>query len=98
MKNLLLTPLGRTRLIAFLEGVSLLMIIFITMPLKYLAQIPEPNKVIGMIHGLLFVVYVFAIFEVKSLLNWSWKVFFIAFVLAFIPFGTFYLDKKYLNN
>ena len=97
MSEFLTTTLGRTRLIAFVEGISFIIIIFITMPLKYLMAMPAPNKVVGMAHGLLFVAYILAIIQAKIELGWSWKLFFIAFVASFVPFGTFYLDKKYLQ-
>ena len=98
MSEFLTTTLGRTRLIAFIEGISFIIIIFITMPLKYFMATPAPNKVVGMAHGLLFVAYILAIIQAKIELGWSWKLFFIAFVASFVPFGTFYLDKKYLQT
>ncbi|MEL6132983.1 MAG: DUF3817 domain-containing protein, partial [Bacteroidota bacterium] len=58
MKELLKTSLGRLRIIAFAEGVSFLVLLFITFPLKRLMGIPEPNFVVGMAHGLLFILYV----------------------------------------
>ena len=48
------TQLGRFRVLAFAEGVSFLLILFITMPLKYLMDMPGPNKIIGMAHGIPF--------------------------------------------
>ena len=98
MSEFLTTTLGRTRLIAFVEGVSFIIIIFVTMPLKYLAAMPAPIKMVGIAHGLLFVAYILAIIQAKIELGWSWKLFFIAFVASFVPFGTFYLDKKYLQT
>jgi integral membrane protein len=68
-----------------------------TMPLKYFFNILEPNKIIGMIHGMFFILYVLIILKIKSELNWTWRLVLFAFTLAFIPFGTFYLDKKYLS-
>ena len=54
--DLFKSPLGRFRILAFMEGLSFLLILFITMPLKYLYEMPEPNLVVGMAHGVLFVV------------------------------------------
>ncbi|WP_281614372.1 DUF3817 domain-containing protein [Flammeovirga sp. SubArs3] len=45
------------RLIALLEGISFLLILFVSMPLKYITDIHESNKIIGMGHGVLFILY-----------------------------------------
>lgn len=95
---MLKTTLGRFRLLAFIEGVSFLLILFVTMPLKYFFQMPEPNKVIGMAHGLLFVLYVVMAFQAKSDCGWSWRKTGLILLASIIPFGTFYADKKWLQN
>ena len=86
------------RLLSLLEGISFLVILFITMPLKYLFDSPMPNKVIGMGHGALFLAYVaFAIF-LKIEFNWSLKKLAIVLICSIIPFGTFWADRKYFKN
>ncbi len=92
--ELLKTELGRLRLIAFLEGTSLLLILFVTMPLKYIFEYPQANMVVGMFHGVLFLLYVLAVIRAKIEFDWSWKTFFIAGICSIIPFGTFWADKK----
>lgn len=92
--ELLKTELGRLRLIAFLEGTSLLLILFVTMPLKYIFDYPQANMVIGMFHGILFLLYGLAIIRAKIEFDWTWKTFLIAGVCSIIPFGTFWADKK----
>lgn len=92
--NLFNTALGQLRIIAFLEGISYLLLLGIAMPLKYLAGEPSAVKVIGMIHGILFVLYVFYILLVKLKLDWSLKKTVWAFLASLIPLGTFYADVK----
>ncbi|MFK7946065.1 MAG: DUF3817 domain-containing protein [Saprospiraceae bacterium] len=92
--ELLKTALGRLRFIAFLEGTSLLLILFVTMPLKYIFDYPQANMIIGMAHGLLFMLYFLAIVRAKIEFDWTWKTFGLAFVASIIPFGTFWADKK----
>ncbi|PHM23034.1 DUF3817 domain-containing protein [Xenorhabdus innexi] len=91
---MLSTPIGRLRVAGFVEGVSFLLLLFIAMPLKYFAGFPIAVKITGMVHGTLFIFFVFALLQVvmvhrKSIL-WS----FAAFVASIIPFGTFVLDAK----
>ena len=85
--------LSRFRLVAFLEGCSYLLFA-ITMPLKYKMGIPQPNYVIGMIHGILFVSYVILLIQVAAEYKWPFKKTVLAFIAAWIPFGTFVANKK----
>ena len=86
------------RLISYLEGISYLLILFVTMPLKYLFASPDPNKVIGMAHGVLFLLYIVMAFLVKSEKKWNAKTLIIVLACSIIPFGTFWMDKKYLSK
>lgn len=94
MHYFLTTQLGRLRLLAFCEGVSFILILFVTMPLKYGLDMPAPNQVVGMAHGLLFVLYVLAVIMFKYEADWGWKKTSLALVASIIPFGTFWADKK----
>lgn len=97
LTHLLNTPLGRLRIVAFLEGCSFLLI-GLTMILKYQFNMPKPNYVVGMAHGLLFITYVVLVIQVGYLHRWSlWKMF-LAFIASLIPFGTFYADKKLFRD
>lgn len=84
------------KIISILEGISLLSFA-ITMPLKYMMQIEGPNKVIGMLHGILFVLYVFMAFSLKKQNNWNIKQLATILICSVIPFGTFWMDRKYLR-
>ena len=86
------------RIISFLEGISYLGILFVTMPLKYLFASPEPNKVVGMIHGFLFLAYIVLATLVKYELKWSVKTYLIVLICSVIPFGTFWMDHTYLKK
>lgn len=85
------------RITAILEGVSFLMLFAISMPLKYLAEIPQPNTYIGYAHGFLFIAYVILALIFWMEKKWSIKRLLILIVASLLPFGTFYIDKKYLK-
>ncbi len=93
MYVLLRSPLGRFRLVAFLEGCSFLLL-GLTMILKYRYEMPEPNYVVGMAHGILFMLYVVLLFQVTRLHKWSTIRFLLAFLASLIPFGTFVAEVK----
>jgi integral membrane protein len=91
------SPMKAFRIIAFLEGVSFLILLFIAMPLKYMADMPLPVRIAGMAHGVLFIAYVFYLMLVRSQKNWSILKTLIAFAASLLPFGTFILDAKVLK-
>lgn len=99
MLTSLKTNLGRLRLLALLEGLSLIALVFIAMPIKYIGNDPTLVKVIGPIHGVLFILFVLYTISVSIDENWqfgrtTWKV----LLASIIPFGTFYVDKTILSR
>jgi integral membrane protein len=99
MFTLLKTQLGRLRIISYLEGISLLTLLFIAVPLKYLGKDPSLVQTIGPVHGALFLWFILNTLTVAVEQNWkfrstTWKV----FVACLIPFGTFYVDRRFLQK
>ena len=88
------TPIDRLRLIGMLEGVSFLLLMGVAMPLKYLADFPEPVKWTGWIHGVLFISYCVAILMCLIGGRLSLAKAALAFLASLIPFGPFLIDKK----
>lgn len=88
------TSIGRFRLIGLTEGASFLLLLLVAMPLKYMAGFPQPVKIMGWIHGLLFILYIISLINVKFSLRWSLIRVFVAFLASLIPFGTFVLDAQ----
>ena len=92
VNKLLKTALGRLRIVAFIEGCSYLLLGF-TMVLKYKFSIPQPNYIVGLAHGILFVLYIILLLQVAFIHRWNSIKIFMAFLASLIPFGTFYADK-----
>jgi len=86
------------RILSLLEGISFLLILFVTMPLKYIWDNGMPNKVIGMAHGFLFLGYIVMAILMKPERKWDNKTLAIVLACSVIPFGTFWMDKKYLRD
>ncbi|PIB35112.1 hypothetical protein BFP72_06740 [Reichenbachiella sp. 5M10] len=87
------TPIGRLRLLAILEGISYLLFA-ITMPMKYLLDIREPNYIVGMAHGWLFVLYIGFCLQNVVIQKWGLKTSVLVLVASLVPFGTFVADAK----
>ncbi|MBB6369953.1 DUF3817 domain-containing protein [Chryseobacterium shigense] len=99
MTHLLKTKIGRLRILAILEGISLLTLVFIAVPMKYWLGNPALVRVMGPIHGTLFLLFLFNTLSVGVEQRWkfketTWKV----ILACFIPFGTFYIDNKILSK
>lgn len=86
------------RAIAILEGISYLALFGVTMPLKYWAEIPKPNLVVGYIHGALFVAFIVLALVVSFQKKWGLKRLFIFGLASLLPFATFYVEEKYLRK
>ncbi|SHI50337.1 integral membrane protein [Mesonia phycicola] len=84
------------KIISTLEAISFLLLLFIAMPLKYIWDLPQFVSVLGMAHGILFVLYLIGAYFMYEKLNWSLKTFAIVAFCSVLPFGPFYADKKYL--
>jgi len=85
------------RLIALLEGVSYILLLFVAVPIKYLLNDPSYVKLLGMPHGLLFVAYVALTFVLQAEQKWPTKTLVFILGAALLPFATFYVDYKYLK-
>jgi integral membrane protein len=87
------TQIGRLRLVGFLEGLSLLVLVFVAVPLKYGYGDSSMVETMGPIHGLLFLSFVISTISVGLEYKWlfrktTWKI----LLACMIPFGTFYID------
>ena len=82
--------------ISILEGISFLLLLFIAMPLKYIFEMPEMVKQVGMAHGVLFIAYVMGGLILIKPMKWSLSQIGIILGCSLLPFGPFYVEKKYL--
>ena len=92
--SLLSTPVGRLRLVAMIEGVSLLLLLGIAMPLKYWAGMPEAVKFVGWAHGVLFVAFCLLLPYTMWVARWSILKGAMVFIAALVPFGPFLIDGR----
>ncbi|GGE43602.1 DUF3817 domain-containing protein [Psychroflexus planctonicus] len=88
--------IGIFKVVSYLEAISFLLLLFIAMPLKYVYDLPEYVRIVGMAHGILFVMYIFGAYYLYETLNWKFKILAIFILCSILPFGPFYADKKYL--
>lgn len=84
------------KIISTLEAISFLVLLLIAMPLKYIWDMPSMVRIVGMAHGVLFVLYVFGAYYMYEKLNWNIKQLLIVILCSVLPLGPFYVERKYL--
>ena len=84
------------RIVALLEGISYILLMTLGLYFKYQLNNDIYVKILGMPHGLLFVLYIIVAFLLRKNENWNTKDFSIILFASLVPFGTFYIDRKYL--
>ena len=94
MKN---DTFSRFRIISIIEGLSYLILVFIAMPLKYMFDYPMAVKVVGMSHGVLFILFFLAL--VMAMNRYKWKFLgFQLFVYSLIPFGFILIERIIMKS
>jgi integral membrane protein len=86
------------RIVSFLEGTSYLLLLFVAVPIKYFLDDQSYVKMLGMPHGLLFVAYLILAYYIKDSMQWKQKEFLKVLLASIIPFGTFWVEKKYFTK
>lgn len=88
------------KIIAILEGCSFLLLLSNMLFLKPHDLVLYKRLLfpIGMSHGILFIAYLYLAFMIKEKQNWNIKDLMIIILGSLIPFGAFYIEKKYLKN
>jgi integral membrane protein len=85
------------RVLGYLEGISFLLLMGIAMPLKYYWGQPLAVKIVGSLHGLLFIAYCGMALILYFREKWLITKLLLCWVLSCLPFGTFWFDRKYLK-
>ena len=75
------------------EGISLLLLLFVAMPVKYILQVPIFVSIIGSAHGVLFLAYVALLLRMYIAEHWAIFKLVSGLVLSCVPFGTFYFES-----
>ncbi|TBW29127.1 DUF3817 domain-containing protein [Gramella sp. KN1008] len=82
--------------VSLLEGLSFLLLLLIAMPLKYFFDMPQMVSHVGMAHGILFIGYIAMALTLVKPMEWNLKQTALIMGCSLIPFGPFYVEKKYL--
>lgn len=82
------------RILTRVEGISLLFLILVAMPLKYAMHMPTPVRVVGMLHGVTFIAYCWTLMQLLFAHECSFKDAVALFVSSFIPGGFIWAERR----
>lgn len=88
------SALRQLRVVAILEGFSFIVLLFIAMPLKYMAGLPLAVRIVGAIHGFLFLVFLLALFRAAAEYRWPARQTLLALLASVVPFGMIPFDRS----
>ncbi|KAA2258824.1 DUF3817 domain-containing protein [Solihabitans fulvus] len=86
--------LSRYRVMAYVVGIGLLVLVLVAMPLKYFADAPLLVQIVGPVHGLLYAIYLALTIDLALKSRWSIKGTILVALAGTIPFVSFYAERK----
>ena len=87
------------RVLAWLTGVALLVLVFVAMPLKYLGDEPALSDRLGMLHGmLLYPAYVIVAFVLGYQARWTLTRTVLVILAGTVPFMSFVAERSVLRQ
>jgi integral membrane protein len=89
-----ISELKKFKIVNKIEGISYLILLFVAMPLKYYFGYPIATKIVGSIHGVLVIAFIYWLIEAKNEAGLTTKEAIRYFILSLIPFGSFYTDRE----
>lgn len=90
---------ARLRIIGLLEGLSLIVLVLVAMPIKYFMNDPSWVQRVGPVHGFLFVLFVIQTLQSAYHYRWNfWKETFLVLLSCLIPFGNFWVDQRIIKS
>jgi integral membrane protein len=90
--------LTRYRVMAWVTGVLLLVLVFVAMPMKYIGDDERLVQVVGVAHGWLYMLYLVAAFLLANKLRWPLGKTLLLLVAGTIPFMSFVAERRVLRE
>jgi integral membrane protein len=89
---------ARLRWMGFVEGISFLVLLGVGVPLKYALDWPWVVKIVGPIHGALFIAYFVLLFAVWRRHGWSLSRVVTCATASLLPFGPWLIDRQFTTS
>ncbi len=90
--------LTRYRVMAYVTGVLLLVLLFVAMPMKYLGDDERLVSVVGVLHGWLYMVYLAAAGFLAYRLRWGLVRSGLVLLAGTVPFASFVAERSVVRD
>lgn len=85
--------LGRMRLASILEAATLAILVFVAVPLKHAFGMPQAVSIMGPVHGLAFLFYIWMLIQSHFQIGWTGREWVRMVLCAFIPLAGFVNER-----
>jgi integral membrane protein len=82
------------RVLSYVTGIGLVLLVFVAVPLQIFADNDGPVQVIGALHGFLFMGYVVAVLALSAMNRWSLPKTAMVAVAGTVPFAVFFAERR----
>ncbi|RQP05055.1 MAG: DUF3817 domain-containing protein [Paracoccus sp. BP8] len=89
--------LKRLEAMSIIEATTLVLLVFIAAPLRHLWGWPYGSKLLGPIHGIAFLAYIWTALQTVAGGGWHQREVVRLFLIAFVPFGG-YANIRWLRE
>lgn len=86
--------LTRYRVMAFVVGIGLCVLVFVGMPLQYAAGQPDVVKIVGPFHGFLYIVYLLTVIDLWRRAHFTLLQLIGMIAAGFVPLLAFYVEHR----
>ena len=93
------SALTRYRVMAYITGISLIVLVLVMMPIRYIGGNATPSEYFSPFHGLMFMLYVITVFDLYTRAKWSLVRMVGVMLAGCVPFVSFYVEHRvHLNG
>ncbi|GID97919.1 DUF3817 domain-containing protein [Amorphoplanes digitatis] len=85
--------LTRYRIIAWIVGVVLIVLVVVGMPLKYIGDDDTVVAAVGPFHGFLYMLYLAATFDLSRRVGWPLRRMLLVMLAGTVPFFSFWAER-----
>jgi integral membrane protein len=93
-RSTVVNSVHKLRLTGIVEGISYLLLLFVAMPLKYGFDMPLAVRLVGSLHGLLFLWFCAALLRTVLERRWRPATWMPVFFAALVPLGFLLIERK----
>jgi integral membrane protein len=90
--------IARYRIMAFVVGIGLLLLVFVGVPLQYGAGMPQVEEVVGTLHGFLYIVYLLCAVDLARRARFTLLQLAAMIGAGFLPFLAFVIEHRVMQR